>query len=258
VLRPASAALLTLLALAACKTSAPPPAPAAASADAAPAPAAQPRTDVLVSRARALRAEGDVEGASARLEAALQLAPEAADVRVELADLLVADGRDLDRAAALLAGVQAGGGARLHLVRARLAEAQGDDAAAAAEYELALATEDDPDARLRRALALERLGRDADALAELTQVRADRPDDTLVRARLAERLEGAGRLAEAEEEYRWLAEAQPDRAGPWERLARFYERSGRAKEARWAAERAREAAGARQDRALRPLLPSRR
>ena len=217
-----------------------------------------PRTDVLVARARALRADGDVAGAQARLESALAVAPAAEDVRIELADLLVADGRDLARAADLLAGVGEGDPS-VHLVRARLAEARADDIDAAAEYGVALAPADadDPDARLRRALALERVGRADEATTELERVRAARPDDGVVHARLAERYEAAGRAADVEVELRWLAEAQPGRAAGWERLSRFYERVGRRREAREASERAR-AAGARPDRTLRPLVPSRR
>jgi len=228
-----------------------------------------------VARARALRAEGDVAGARARLEAALESAPRDDDVRIELADLLVADGGDLVRAEALLAGVAARAAHRcsgaspppvagrspappcLHLVLARLAEARGDDATAASEYPLALAVDDDSDARLRLALALERLGRMDDAVAELERVRAARPDDAVARSRLAERYEAAGRLADAEAEYRTVAEAQPERAAGWERLARFYERARRPVEARAAEERA-HGAGARQERTLRPLLPSKR
>jgi tetratricopeptide (TPR) repeat protein len=204
-----------------------------------------------------LRAEGDVAGARTRLEAAL-LDPAATDeVRIELADLLVADGRELPRARGLLAGVGSPVAPGLHLALARLAEAEGDLGTAASAYGLALEADDDPDVRLRRALALERLGREDEATAELERIRVARPDDGVARGRLAERLEAAGRLAEAEAEYRWLAEAQPERAGGWERLARFYERAGRGREARAAAERAR-SAGPRQDRDLRPLLPSRR
>jgi predicted Zn-dependent protease len=88
-------------------------------------------------------------------------------------------------------------------------------------------------------------------------VRAARPDDPLARTRLADRYEAAGRLEEAEVELRSLADGDPDRAAGWERLARFYQRIGREKDARAAAGRAR-AAAARPDRALRPLLPSRR
>ena len=247
--------------LAACSTPAPAPAlrpvvePSRAQVAPPPGP---PRRDpqVLLARARALRVDGDLKAARALLEEALEGAGQD-EVRIELADLLVVDGADLTRAGALLAGVADRGATRLHLVLARLAEAQGRDAVAEAEYAIALATMDDPDLRLRRALALERLGRAGDAVAELEQVRAARPDDSVARSHLAERYEAAGRLLEAEAEYRWLADAQSERAAEWERLARFYERAGRQREALAAAERARAAAG-HQERALRPLLPSKR
>jgi tetratricopeptide (TPR) repeat protein len=209
---------------------------------------------VLVSRARVLRAEGDVAGARARLDAALGGAPGDDGPRLELADLLVSQGDDLDRAEELLRPVSESG--PLHLVRARLAEARGDDALAAAEYATALAAGEDPDARLRRALALERLGRWQESIAELERVRAALPDDPIVRSHLAEGYEAAHRLNEAEAEWRSLAEQQPGRASGWERLASFYERTGRDHEARAAHEKAR-AAGRRTDRTLRPLLPSR-
>jgi Flp pilus assembly protein TadD len=252
----APTALAAALTLAAC-TSAPAPRTQAPPVAVPLPPPPQPRPEVLVARARVLRAEGDVAGARARLEEALQTAPGADEVRIELADLLVADGGDLPLAEALLAGVTGRDAPALHLVLGRLAEARRDDAESAAEYRLALAAEDDSDVRLRRALALERLGRTDEATAELERVRSARPDDAVARSRLAERFEASGRLAEAEAEYRWLAEAQPGRAAEWERLARFYERTGRGQDARAAAARAR-AAGGRQERTLRKLLPSKR
>lgn len=248
---------LAAVVLAACSSARPPrPQPQPPVAVPLPPPP-QPRPEVFVARARALRAEGDVAGARARLEAALETAPGADEVRIELADLLVADGGDLARAEALLAGVTGRDAPALHLVLGRLAEARGNDAESVAEYRLALEAEDDSDVRLRRALALERLGRADEATAELERVRSARPDDAVARSRLAERFEASGRLAEAEAEYRWLAEAQPERAAAWERLARFYERTGRGQDARAAAARAR-AAGGRQERTLRKLLPSKR
>jgi len=216
------------------------------------------RAELLVARARALRAEGDVAGARVRLELALQDAPASAEARIELADLLLADARELERAGALLAGVPAGDGARVHLLGARLAELRADDAGAAAAYARALEAADDPDVRLRRALALDRLGRSAEATLELERVRAARPDDAIARARLAERYEAAGRLAEAEAELRAVAEARPERAAGWEGLAHFYERGGRGADARAALERARAARGPASGRELRPLPPSKR
>ncbi len=252
---PALAAAILLGALFACGTShtAVAPRPGVAAVE----PVQQPRPDVLVARARTLRAEGDAAGARARLETALGAAPANDDARLELADLLLADGKDLDLAAALLAGVRASS-PRAHLLSARLAELRGDDASAAAAYALALDAADDADVRLRRALALDRLGRAGEAIAELERVRAAQPDDAIARGRLAALYEGAGRLHEAEAEYRAVAEARPERAQGWEDLARFCERAGRPAEARSAHERARAARGTASARELRPLLPSMR
>jgi predicted Zn-dependent protease len=259
-------ALVPAVLLAACAGHAPPrpppvaPPPPAAAAPEPPAPpvatSAPPRTDVLLARARALRAEGDVAGARARLEAALEADPTAPAVRVELADVLVVEGHELDRAASLLDGLAETPDGRVSLARARLCEARADDVAAADLYAAALAATDDPEARLRRALALERLGRSGEEIAELERLRAVRPGDAFVRAHLGDAYDEAGRRQEAEVELRWVAEAQPDRPAGWLRLARFYERAGRPREAREAAERAKAVAGARPERRLRPLLPS--
>ncbi|HEY6100582.1 MAG TPA: tetratricopeptide repeat protein [Anaeromyxobacter sp.] len=256
MLRPAALPPLAALALAACGTASSPSRPAALAQRPAAAEAPQPRPEVLVARAKALRAEGDLAGARARLEAAYRAAPGSDEVRLELADLLVAEGNEVYFAAALLDGVRVRDG-RWSLLAARVAELRGDDLAAADAYARALGAGDDPDARLRRALALERLGRLDEATAELERVRATRPSDALVRARLAERYEAAGRLADAESELREAAEAQPDRPAGWERLARFYERAGRTADASAALARARDAGG-RSGRALRPLPPSKR
>lgn len=231
--------------------------PASAAAAPSPEPWPPPSPGENLERARALRTEGDVAGARARLERAVWIAPAYDDARLELADLLLSDGAELDRAAELLGGVRAPG-SRAHLLSARLAELRADDAGAAAAYARALEAGDDPDARLRRALALDRLGRSGEAIAELERVRAARPDDAIARARLALLYEGAGRFREAEREYRRLAAARPDRAQGWEDLARLCERAGRYPEARAAHRRARAARAAAGSRELRPLPPSRR
>jgi thioredoxin-like negative regulator of GroEL len=248
--RPGARSLLFALAvLAACGTRKPverPPAPVAI---------VQPSPEVLLDEGRQLRAEGDLAGARARLEAAHAAAPSLEDVRLELAELLVSDGAEPERAAALLGGVAARG-PRFHLAEAALEEIRGDDAAAEAAYGRALAEQPDPDVRVRRALLLDRLGRAQEALAELELVRAERPGDAFAGLRRAELYEVARRLEEAEAELLALAEAQPERPQGWERLARFYERTGRPADARSALGRARDASGG--ERVLRPLLPSRR
>jgi tetratricopeptide (TPR) repeat protein len=250
--RPGARSLVLALAvLAACGTRKPAERPAPAAA----APVAQPSPADLLEEARTLRAEGELAGARERLEAAHAAAPSLEDVRLELAELLVSDGAELERAADLLGGV-ATRDVRFHLAEAALEEVRGDDAAAEAAYGRALAEQPDPDVRLRRALLLARLGRAPEALAELELVRAERPGDAFAGLRRAELYEVAGRLADAEAELLALAEAQPERPQGWERLARFYERAGRQADARSALARARGASGG--GRVLRPLLPSRR
>lgn len=224
---------------------------------AVPPPALHPGTDALLADARALRDAGDVALARARLEEAFAAAPSRDEVRIELAELLVAQGEDLPRAQTVLAGVRRRTvDSRWDLACARLAELRGDDDAAQAAYARALFVREDLDVRLRRALALERLGRTDDAARELERARAARPQDQAVRARLAELYEAAGRLPEAEAELVTAARAAPERAAGWTRLARFYERAGRQADADRADARAR--AASRPSRNLRPLLPSRR
>lgn len=218
-------------------------------------PPPQPRPEALLEEARALRAEGNIDGARARLEQALQIAPGDEGSAVELADLLLADGREIDRAAALLHGVR-DRGPRWHLLAGRFSELSGDDVAAEMSYRRALEAAPDADARLRYALLLERIGRGADAILEFERVRTERPDDPIARDRLAVRYEAAGQLSSAEAELIAIAEAQPDRPAGWERLAGFYERTGRAGDALAARARARELT--RAGRVLRPLKPSRR
>src|SRR5512133_903819 len=123
---------------------APPPPPP-------PAPPPAPAVDVqaLQADARGHRAAGDLDGARAKLEQALAAAP-SDGLRLDLADLLVADGRDLDAAAALDADVRdRDPDVRYDLLSARLAELRGDDAAAADAYARAVARAEDADVRLR-------------------------------------------------------------------------------------------------------------
>jgi predicted Zn-dependent protease len=208
---------------------------------------------VLLARARQLRTAGDHEGARKRLEQAAVIAPDDAEVCLALADLLVADGAELDRAGAMLALVPAGT-PRRDEVQGRLAEQRGDYAAAEAAYARQLAKGADPQVQLRRALALEKLGRLAEAIIELERLRAATPRDQVVRARLAELYEAIGRLSEAEAELRTLAQTEASRPEGWRRLSAFCARQGWTEKARAAESRALEAE-ARPKRELRPLRP---
>jgi predicted Zn-dependent protease len=219
-----------------------------------PPPAGGPRPEVLLSRARTLRAAGDHTGARSRLEQAALLAPDDPEICFELADLLVANAAELDRAGDMLLAISASHPRRDGAL-GRLAELRGDPLTAEAAYGRQLALGDDPGIRLRRALVLERLGRDAEAIIELERVQVAEPANAVVRARLAERYEAVGRLSEAELELRAIADASPGRPEGWRRLAAFGARPGRADRARAAEARAGEAE-ARPHRELRPLRPT--
>ena len=215
---------------------------------------AGPRPEVLLARARQLRAAGDHEGARKRLEQAAVIAPDDADVCFALADLLLADGAEPERAEAMLSALPAATPRRDELL-GRLAEQRGEYAAAEAAYARQLARGPDPQLQLRRALVLERLGRLAEAIVELERLRAAAPGDTVVGVRLAEVYEETGRLPEAEAELRSLAEASPSRPEGWRRLAALCTRQGFTEQARTAEARARDAE-ARPKRDLRPLKPT--
>jgi len=105
---------------------------------------------------------------------ALPALPPGDGERLDEAARLLADGVALERAALLLAAVPPGGARRDRLL-GQLAELTGDDAGAVAAYERALAAEDDEELRLRRALALERLGRGGEAAGDLERLRAPAP-----------------------------------------------------------------------------------
>lgn len=217
---------------------------------------AGPRPEVLLARARQLRSEGDHAGALGRLEQAAVQAPDDADVCFELADLLVADEADLDRAGAMLLAIPASHPGR-DAALGRLAELRGDAETAQSAYARHLTVVDAPEIRLRRAVALERLGRDAEAIAELERLRAADPANAMVRARLAERYEAVGRLDEAEAELRALADAIPGRPEGWRRLAAFCGRHGRTEQPSCALARARtREVEAPSPRDLRPLRPT--
>lgn len=108
-------------------------------------------------------------------------APSPAEIEARLAEAarLLSDGASLDRVEALLAGVPPRTRGR-DLLLGQLAELRGEDAAAAEAYGRALAAVEDDEVRLRRALALERLGRGDEVAADLARLRpepAGRPAD---------------------------------------------------------------------------------
>jgi len=215
----------------------------------------QPPPESLLGDARVARESGDLPLARATLERAILAAPDWDLPRLDLAELLLLEGQDLPQVRSLLGGPLRPENPRGHVLRGQLAELEGDDLGAAAAYAQALLLRPDPDVRIRRALVLERLDRGDDAISELEQLRDERPDDAAARARLATLYERAGRLAHAERELEALAFGS-GRPGPWRALAEFHARNADDAKARWAEANARALDG-REERALRPLLPSR-
>jgi predicted Zn-dependent protease len=230
----------------------------AACAGSPPRPPPPPRIDPapLLAEAIAARADGDLGRARERLEAAVAADPGWDLPRLELADLLLAEGSDPARAETLLAPPAREDNPRLHRLRGAARELAGDDGAAAERYGAALALRDDAELRLRRAILLDRLGRLDESAEELERVRVERPDDLAPVARLADVYERLGRLGEAEQLLLGEANATPQRPGAWLRLARFYGRIGEPGKAAGAEKRAQE--GDAVERRLRPLAPSRR
>jgi Flp pilus assembly protein TadD len=210
----------------------------------------------LLDRGRSAREAGDLVQARASFEEAAAADPSWDLPRLDLAELLVGDGVELDGVAALLDQAQAvrSDNPRLYQIRGSLLELQRDDTGAAESYERALALRDDPDLRCRRARVLARLHREGEAMAELEQVRRARPQNWSARVDLAELYEGAGKLKPAEAELVSASAVAPEQAGPLTALVRFYERHGKKKQAAKVKQRLRELE--RPDRRLRPLGPS--
>jgi predicted Zn-dependent protease len=226
-------------------------------------PAAAPRPPPIditqeLALARTAHAEGRVHDESIHLERVVRADPNAFEARLEFAELLLRQSIDLGRAVVLLRDAQVlrPGDPRPARLAAWLAEIQGDDAAAAAAYQRALALDPDPELRYRRGILLRRLGRTDEAVMELERVASERPGDRAARTTLAELFELRGRLGDAEKTLLDIVQLAPAEPGPQRRLAAFYRRHGEAAKALEAETRARRLEGA--PRSLRPLRPSKR
>jgi len=102
--------------------------------------------------------------------------PEGEAARLDEAARLLADGTDLPVVARLLAAADPAD-PRRDLLAGQLAELSGDDAAAEAAYGHYLSRVEDDEVRLRRALALERLGRAEEVRADLDRLRPAQPGE---------------------------------------------------------------------------------
>jgi len=207
---------------------------------------------------REARSGGDLAAARSHLLAAVQADPSTAEARLELAELLMNDGSDLDLAGELLRQAQYlhSDPARFARLCGALGELRGDDAAAAEAYRTALDLEPDPELRLRRGLLLVRLGQVGEAEAVLSRVIAERPAQRAARTALCELYERAGQPDAAEHQLAVVVALAPSDAAPVRELVAFYRRHGEAGKASAVEQRARSLEG--EGRKLRPLLPARR
>ncbi len=211
---------------------------------------------VELGQAREAAAQGDLGGASAKLERITEAFPSWGLAWVELAEVRLRAGAPLRSIEPCLASARSlePDNPRTWLLSGHLSEQRDarDDAIAAfaraLELRPSLLEAREPLGRLL--LSADRPG---DALPHLQAVVAAHPDDRAARANLAEAYERLGDLKRAEVELKALASQAPG-AIYRRRLAAFYERTGNPQKA--AAELRRSDGGRRPSRALRPLLPS--
>ncbi len=209
---------------------------------------------------RARLAEGDQAGARAAFLRAVDASPTWILPWIELGELAVARREGVREAREGLLALDAPvGNPRFFRVLGDLAELDGDDAAAVAAWRTSLEADGRQDElRLRRAAALERLGRPAEAAEEYARILASQPADRVVLARHAHALEAAGDFEAARAALEALVRLQPGKEIPLRRLARFLERRGAHEEARRVHAEADRAANKGPPRKMRPLPPSSR
>lgn len=157
-------------------------------------------TDALAILGIAALAQDRVQEAMPILERVLDLRPERGDVAIIVADLERAQGRDADAHKLLLATAEKSPkDARLRLALGRMAEEQGDNAAAEQNYRLAVTSDSSAETNLRLAQFLQRTSRLKEAADVLEHIDAIRGSNT---SELADYKLNAGKPAQAGEQYR--------------------------------------------------------
>lgn len=222
----------------------PPPPPAAPQAPAPTTTAAVGEAYFLFMQGRALEGRGDVAGAIDAYRKAIQLVPQAADVRAELAGLFAREGRageSVREAEAALAVDATNHEAHriLGLVRAALADnattpAERDPqiAQAVRHLELALAGgRRDPGTEITLGRLYVRTARYDAAITTLTNFLVDQPGYPEGVLLLVEAYQATGQLAQAVNTLEPFVKAEPDMARARALLAEVYEEVGRAADA---------------------------
>jgi predicted Zn-dependent protease len=177
---------------------------------------------------------GDLSAAAAWLDRAQRTAPRWALAKLELAEVLLAEGGAPDRVMGLLAEAQAleSQNPRLYHLRALALLEKGDPALAEVSERAALSLRPEfPEARQTLGEALWRGGKREEAFQIWRDLSSRHPKDTAVRALLIDRLLDDGRGPEAEAELRILVAAEPKNAIWHRRLARTLGAEGRGIEA---------------------------
>ena len=193
-----------------------------------------------LAHAHRLLAQGDLKGAAALLEAALQAAPGEPNTLHMLAAVKQRGG---DEAGALLlfdeAVRRAPGAAPFHFNRANLLMEMGRCADACEGYDAALKLRPQHAESWRnRARALRGMGRADAALASCEQALRFAPDDASARHERVLSLFALGRFGEAEAEFAFVTRARPEDADAHFNHARTLQELGRLPEALAAYERA--------------------
>lgn len=217
------------------------------------------RSDILGAHGTVLSELGRLEEALPPLRRAVELAPESALLRANLAELHDRRGEHeaalADWNAALATAPEGNLRARVERGRERTLVALGraaettparpspaapGDPGAAIESARRLVAErpDDPLAYFRLSDLLYRSGETVEAIEVLDRLLERRPDEIQARMNRGILLSGSGRLEEAEAEFRTLLELQPGRALHLYNLGLVLRRAGRSDEARAAFEEA--------------------
>jgi tetratricopeptide (TPR) repeat protein len=156
--------------------------------------------DALAIMGIAALAQDRVQEAMPILQRVLDLRPERGDVAIIVADLYRAQGRDEEAHTLLLQTAEKSPkDARLRVSLARMAEEQGDNAAAEQNYRLAIASDNSAETNLRLAQFLQRTSRlkeSADVLAHIDAIRGSNTSE------VADYKLNAGNATQAGEQYR--------------------------------------------------------
>lgn len=247
-------AFVALVFLTACASQGPSPKPTVST------PPPPPEVSRLFDEALVFMQRNENSKARATLDAVIEASPGFALAHLERAQLLVETGEDASLALldASFAAQSLADNPRAQMLWGRTLEDSGDDAAASDAYRRAVTLRPEVASRRRLAVVLERAGKHQESVEVWEALRDESPEDVGARLALAEIYEKTDRPASAEAEWTEVAARSPSNAFLLRRFADFLERQGKLLEARETRAQADELDAPKEQRDLRPLLPSRR